>query len=154
MAKSKNKDNNKTGPIAYAKNVVKSAKYIAVETAKGVNPTLTSYIADNASAAKDMYNAVKDYKGTIRKKLEDSIGSKNTDQLGQIKKDIFSDLKSGKFYNPEREAESMNKLAESWGMTSFDFDMDDDFDLDSDDTDSSTESSSKTYNSFGKAGVT
>lgn len=146
MAKSKNKDNNKTGPIAYAKNVVKSAKYIAVETAKGVNPTLTSYIADNASAAKDMYNAAKDYKGTIRKKLEDSIGSKNTDQLGQIKKDIFSDLKSGKFYNPEREAESMNKLAESWGMTSFDFDMDDDFDLDSDDTDSSTESSSKTYN--------
>lgn len=146
MAKSKNKDNNKTGPIAYAKNVVKSAKYIAVETAKGVNPTLTSYIVDNASAAKDMYNAAKDYKGTIRKKLEDSIGSKNTDQLGQIKKDIFSDLKSGKFYNPEREAESMNKLAESWGMTSFDFDMDDDFDLDSDDTDSSTESSSKTYN--------
>lgn len=146
MAKSKNKGNNKTGPIAYAKNVVKSAKYIAVETAKGVNPTLTSYIADNASAAKDMYNAAKDYKGTIRKKLEDSIGSKNTDQLGQIKKDIFSDLKSGKFYNPEREAESMNKLAESWGMTSFDFDMDDDFDLDSDDTDSSTESSSKTYN--------
>lgn len=146
MAKSKNKDNNKTGPIAYAKNVVKSAKYIAVETAKGVNPTLTSYIADNASAAKDMYNAAKDYKGTIRKKLEDSIGSKNTDQLGQIKKDIFSDLKSGKFYNPEREAESMNKLAESWGMTSFDFDMDDDFDLDSDDTDRSTESSSKTYN--------
>lgn len=147
MAKSKNKDNNKTGPIAYAKNVVKSAKYIAVETAKGVNPTLTSYIADNASAAKDMYNAVKDYKGTIRKKLENSIGSKNTDQLGQIKKDIFSDLKSGKFYNPEREAESMNKLAESWGMTSFDFDMDDDFDLDSDDnTSSSTTSSSKTYN--------
>lgn len=147
MAKSKNKDNNKTGPIAYAKNVVKSAKYIAVETAKGVNPTLTSYIADNASAAKDMYNAAKDYKGTIRKKLEDSIGSKNTDQLGQIKKDIFSDLKSGKFYNPEREAESMNKLAESWGMTSFDFDMDDDFDLDSDDdTSSSTTSSSKTYN--------
>lgn len=147
MAKSKNKDNNKTGPIAYAKNVVKSAKYIAVETAKGVNPTLTSYIADNASAAKDMYNAAKDYKGTIRKKLEDSIGSKNTDQLGQIKKDIFSDLKSGKFYNPEREAESMNKLAESWGMTSFDFDMDDDFDLDSDDdTSSSTISSSKTYN--------
>lgn len=144
MAKSKNKDNNKTGPIAYAKNVVKSAKYIAIETAKGVNPTLTSYIADNASAAKDMYNAAKDYKGTIRKKLEDSIGSKNTDQLGQIKKDIFSDLKSGKFYNPEREAESMNKLAESWGMTSFDFDMDDDFDLDSDDndnTDSSTTSS-------------
>lgn len=146
MAKSKNKDNNKTSPITYAKNVVKSAKYIAVETAKGVNPTLTSYIADNASAAKDMYNAAKDYKGTIRKKLEDSIGSKNTDQLGQIKKDILSDLKSGKFYNPEREAESMNKLAESWGMTSFDFDMDDDFDLDSDDTDSSTESSSKTYN--------
>lgn len=144
MAKSKNKDNNKTGPITYAKNVVKSAKYIAVETAKGVNPTLTSYIADNASAAKDMYNAAKDYKGTIRKKLEDSIGSKNTDQLGQIKKDIFSDLKSGKFYNPEREAESMNKLAESWGMTSFDFDMDDDFDLDSDsddNTDSSTASS-------------
>lgn len=145
MAKSKNKNSNRTGPIEYAKNVVNSAKYIAVETAKGVNPTLTSYISDNASAAKDMYNTVKDYKGTIRKKLEDSIGSKNTDQLGQIKKDIFSDLKSGKFYNPEREAESMNKLAESWGMTSFDFDMDDDFDLDSDDdTDSSTESSSKT----------
>lgn len=149
MAKPKNKkDSNRVDPITYAKNVMTSAKYIAVETAKGVNPTLTSYISDNASAAKDMYNAVKDYKGTIRKKLEDSIGSKNTDQLGQIKKDIFSDLKSGKFYNPEREAESLNNLAESWGMTSFDFDMDDDFDLDSDDdTSSSTTTSSSTRNS-------
>lgn len=148
MVKPKNKkDSNRVDPLTYAKNVMTSAKYIAVETAKGVNPTLTSYISDNASAAKDMYNAVKDYKGTIRKKLEDSIGSKNTDQLGQIKKDIFSDLKSGKFYNPEREAESMNKLAESWGMTSFDFDMDDDFDLDSDDDDTSSSTTTSTKKS-------
>lgn len=148
MAKPNNKKNsNRTDPITYAKNVMTSAKYIAVETAKGVNPTLTSYIADNASAAKDMYAAVKDYKGTIRKKLEDSIGSKNTDQLSQIKKDIFSDLKSGKFYNPEREAESLNNLAESWGMTSFDFDMDDDFDLDSDDTTSSSTTSNSSTRS-------
>lgn len=119
-------------PNTYAKNVLKSIKYVATETAKGVNPTLTNYISDNVSAAKDMYYAVKDFKGTVRNELGKMVGEENLDSLKDVKKNILDDLKTGKFYNAEREDAAIGAFAESMGMTGFDFD-DEDFDFDDDD---------------------
>ena len=116
-------------PNTYAKNVLKSIKYVATETAKGVNPTLTNYISDNVSAAKDMYYAVKDFKGTVRNELGKMVGEENLDSLKDVKKNILDDLKTGKFYNAEREDAAIGAFAESMGMTGFDFD-DEDFDFD------------------------
>lgn len=118
-------------PNTYAKNVLKSIKYVATETAKGVNPTLTNYISDNVSAAKDMYYAVKDFKGTVRNELGKMVGEENLDSLKDVKKNILDDLKTGKFYNAEREDAAIGAFAESMGMTGFDFD-DEDFDFDDD----------------------
>lgn len=119
-------------PNTYAKNVLKSIKYVATETAKGVNPTLTNYISDNVSAAKDMYYAVKDFKGTVRNELGKMVGEENLDSLKDVKKNILDDLKTGKFYNAEREDAAIGAFAESMGMTGFDFD-DEDFDFDDND---------------------
>lgn len=130
-------------PNTYAKNVLKSIKYVATETAKGVNPTLTNYISDNVSAAKDMYYAVKDFKGTVRNELGKMVGEENLDSLKDVKKNILDDLKTGKFYNAEREDAAIGAFAESMGMTGFDFD-DEDFDFDDNDNkeeESSSESS-------------
>lgn len=130
-------------PNTYAKNVLKSIKYVATETAKGVNPTLTNYISDNVSAAKDMYYAVKDFKGTIRNELGKMVGEENLDSLKDVKKNILDDLKTGKFYNAEREDAAIGAFAESMGMTGFDFDDEDfDFDDDNKEEESSSESES------------
>ena len=129
-------------PNTYAKNVLKSIKYVATETAKGVNPTLTNYISDNVSAAKDMYYAVKDFKGTIRNELGKMVGEENLDSLKDVKKNILDDLKTGKFYNAEREDAAIGAFAESMGMTGFDFD-DEDFDFDDDNKEESSSESSE-----------
>ena len=129
-------------PNTYAKNVLKSIKYVATETAKGVNPTLTNYISDNVSAAKDMYYAVKDFKGTVRNELGKMVGEENLDSLKDVKKNILDDLKTGKFYNAEREDAAIGAFAESMGMTGFDFD-DEDFDFDDDNKEESSSDSSE-----------
>ena len=129
-------------PNTYAKNVLKSIKYVATETAKGVNPTLTNYISDNVSAAKDMYYAVKDFKGTVRNELGKMVGEENLDSLKDVKKNILDDLKTGKFYNAEREDAAIGAFAESMGMTGFDFD-DEDFDFDDDNKEESSSESSE-----------
>ena len=129
-------------PNTYAKNVLKSIKYVATETAKGVNPTLTNYISDNVSAAKDMYYAVKDFKGTVRNELGKMVGEENLDSLKDVKKNILDDLKTGKFYNAEREDAAIGAFAESMGMTGFDFD-DEDFDFDDDNKEEESSGSSE-----------
>lgn len=129
-------------PNTYAKNVLKSIKYVATETAKGVNPTLTNYISDNVSAAKDMYYAVKDFKGTVRNELGKMVGEENLESLKDVKKNILDDLRTGKFYNAEREDAAIGAFAESMGMTGFDFD-DEDFDFDNDDNKEEESSSSE-----------
>lgn len=117
-------------PKTYAKNVLKSAGYITTKSIKGVNPQLTEFITDNASAAKDMYHQVKDYKSSIRNKVNSILGETGYEDLKQVKKNAIDDLRTGKFYNPEREEKDKDELFKSMGL-SFDFD-DMDFDVDED----------------------
>lgn len=117
-------------PKTYAKNVLKSAGYITTKSIRGVNPQLTEFITDNASAAKDMYHQVKDYKSSIRNKVNSILGETGFEDLKQVKRNAIDDLRTGKFYNPEREESDKDELFKSMGL-SFDFD-DMDFDVDED----------------------
>ncbi len=119
----------KFDPKSYAKNVVRSAGYIGIETAKGVNPTLTSYISDTSSVVKDMYSTAKELaRGdtTILKKIfagNDEL-AKNVEKTGR---NVLDDIRTGKFYNPEREKKSLD----SYMKNEMGFDFDDiDFDVD------------------------
>lgn len=116
-------------PKTYARNVIKSAGYITTATIKGVNPTLTQYVTDTTNSTREMYRSVRDYKSTIRNKVNSVLGETGYEDLKKIKGNIMDDLRTGKFYNPEREAESEKNLMEKMGFTAFNFD-DIDFDVD------------------------
>ena len=119
-------------PKTYAKNVLRSAGYITVESIKGVNPTLTSYITETASSAKEMYDFAKDFKRNIRSKLDETDG-KLTREFDKQKKNILDDIRTGKFYNPEREKAALNEYMKKEGFSfdDLDFDIDEDFGEDS-----------------------
>lgn len=116
-------------PKTYARNVLKSAGYITGATIAGINPSFSQYVVDNANSVKEMYHQVRDYKTTIRNKVNSVLGETGYEDLKTIKGNIMDDLRTGKFYNPEREAQNTNSLMAKMGFASFDFD-DIDFDVD------------------------
>ena len=122
----------KFNPGSYAKNVLRSAGYIAAESIKGVNPTLTSYITETASSARDMYDFAKDFKRRSKEKI-DSEGNNLIKGLNQQKKNILDDIRTGKFYNPEREKKALNEYMKKEGFSfdDLDFDIDENFGEDS-----------------------
>lgn len=121
----------------YVKNVKKSAGYIATQTIRGINPTLTGYIDENKETVKEMYQNVRDFKRTFKGKVDDFLESEYGKMGKQIADNAISDLKTGKFYNAER-----IKAGEDAMMKSMGFDFSDDFDWDKFDEDLSNEGSS------------
>ena len=124
-------------PGTYAKNVLKSSKYIAIETIKGINPSLTDFIKDTSSTVKDMYTDVRSFKQTINNKLTTQIGSSGVEYIKETGRDAWDDLRTGKFYNRERQNAAMDAYMKAQGLD-FDFDLDD---LNNDDNISSKDGS-------------
>ena len=115
--------------LKYASNVAKSVGFISVQVIKGLNPTLTSYVQDSASTIKDAYEGVKG-KGSDIKSFFDDYKPLVTEGIGNA----FEDIKSGKWYNPERANKNV--------AAAFGFDDDDDW-LNDDDNDDVKPTSSK-----------
>lgn len=133
--------NMKTKPLgkvsSYLKNVGKSIGYASVEALKSDNGYLhntADLIDTNKELFKDIYGSVKNYKDTIRG-IDRSIRNNKTFQtINEIKNSAIEDLKTGQFYNPERDnrmsIESMGDefadlLKDDWGMSDMDFTSDD-----------------------------
>ena len=119
-------------PKTYASNVLKSARYITTKTIKELDPDLTSYVQDSRSYIKEMYEGIKDYKSFIKNTVNKVLGETGYDDLKKVKGNILEDLRTGKFYNEEREKANEEELFKSMGF-GFDFD----FNFDDEDTDSS-----------------
>lgn len=141
----------KFNPKSYAKNVMRSAGYIGVETIKGVNPSLTSFISDSSSTIKDMYSTAKELRRgdtTILKK----IFGDNEELLKNVEKtkhNILDDIRTGKFYNPEREKKSIDAYMKN--EMGFDFNFDDmDFDIDENYGEDKSSSSGDGFGSLSK----
>ena len=115
--------------LKYASNVAKSVGFISVNVIKGLNPTLTSYVQDSASTIKDAYEGVKG-KGSDIKSFFDDYKPLVTEGIGNA----FEDIKSGKWYNPDRANKNV--------AAAFGFDDDDDW-LNDDDDDVKATSSKK-----------
>ncbi len=139
----------KFDPKSYAKNVLRSAGYIAAESIKGVNPTLTSYITETASSAREMYDFAKDFKRKSKEKIDES-GNGILKELGKQKKNILDDIRSGKFYNPEREKSALDDYMkrEGFSFDDIDFDVDENFGEDSES--SSSDASSKAIDNLSR----
>ena len=112
-------------PLNYAKNVLKSSGYIAVGAIKGLDPAMSNFVTQNASAAKDMYEQVKDFRYNLKDNISKFTDSEYAKFGRELAKNALDDLKTGKFYNKERQVEYEDQYMNSFGM-------EDDFDWDSD----------------------
>lgn len=128
----------------YASNVAKSVGFISVNVIKGLNPTLSNYVSDSVSDVKDIYDDLKGKGGGIKDFFSDKT-SLIKDGLGNA----FEDLKSGNFYNPDRQNGNLS-AAFSFDDNEFNdfFSIDDD-----DDSSSGKESKSDDDNSVAMAAV-
>ena len=83
-------------PKSYAKNVLRSAGYITAESIKGVNPTLTSYITETASSAREMYDFAKDFKRKSKEKIDEGGNGISTPiREDELKRENIQTSKTG-----------------------------------------------------------
>ena len=131
--------------VTYIKNVGKSIGYASFDVAKDMVPVFHDFAETNGELVTDMYKSIRN----IKKKVKDSPNKIMNTKYGQFgktfKDNLFSDIKSGKFYNKERIESSMGS---SFGGEDFDFDFDSDGgDLNFDDLDRSFDVSNDTPSS-------
>ena len=79
-----------------------------------------------------MYDFAKDFKRNIRNKLDETDG-RITKEFDKQRRNILDDIRTGKFYNPEREKAALNEYMKKEGFSfdDLDFDIDEDFGEDS-----------------------
>ena len=120
----------------YVKNVGKSVQYATVDYFKGSMENTSDFVENNQELFRDIAAAVKDYKGTLKAADKSIKNSKIYEAGSELKKTLFESIRTGKFYDPEREAYYQGKASGSLGDMS---DMDDwgfdtnQFDIDSGD---------------------
>ena len=128
----------------YVRNVGKSVQYATVDYFKGSMSETSDFIETNQELFKDIAAAAKNYKGTLRAADRSIRQSKIYEAGTELKKTLFESIRTGKFYDPEREAYYQNKAGGSLGDMS---DMDDwGFDTDQFDIDSGDMSQSDSTN--------
>ena len=106
----------------YVRNVGKSVQYATVDYFKGSMSETSDFIENNQELFKDIAAAVKDYKGTLKAADRSIRQSKIYEAGSELKKTLFDSIRTGKFYDPEREAYYQSKASGSLGDMS---DMDD-----------------------------
>ena len=122
----------------YISNLGKSVAYSAVDKVKTMSPTTAEFATTNAELFKTMYANIRDYKGTYTRGLQTIKKSKVYEAADLGMKSIFEDIKTGKFYNKEREDKIASKIMGFGGDSDGgfgSFDMNDDFDMNFDDND-------------------
>lgn len=140
--------------ISYGANFTKSIAHVTVESVKNMNPALMSFAEANDEISKEVYSAVKDWKGTVKKAKTSIVESETYRLIGVARNNIMEDLKSGKWYNPEREASMNNRMADSIGSEMMDDDWEfggDTFDFNDDSDDENYDADFENMNTVGRA---
>lgn len=131
----------------YISNLGKSVAYSTLDKVKSMSPTAGEFTSTNAELFKTMYSNIRDYKGTYTRGMDLVKKSKVYEAADLGIKSIFEDIKTGKFYNKEREDKIASKIMgfgnESDSFGSFDM-GDDGFDIGDDDDFGSFDESSIT----------
>lgn len=112
----------------YLSNVAKSVKYASIDVLKSYNPVITDMIETNEDVSKAVYTGIKNYR-SLYSKTKNTIRKSELGELaGELKHNIIADLKSGKFYNKEREDKAMNDavMGADLGFDDADFGFGDD----------------------------
>lgn len=119
--------------LNYMRNIAKSTSYVTLETIENNNPAIKNFIDSNSDLSRSMYSAIKEYK-SIYKAITHKVKESEYYKIGKAGiNNAIEDLKTGNFYNKERESQIQNKLFDSDDSLSFsdeDFNLDFDFDFD------------------------
>lgn len=118
------------GTIArYIKNISRSFGYAAVDKFKEIAPAPVEFVETNSSFFKEIRDTTRKLASTNLSRTSSSIkASKAYNTADKAIRNVFDDLKSGNFYNKEREmaaGESMFNDDDSWSDTNWD-NLDDD----------------------------
>lgn len=139
----------------YVRNVGKSIEYATIDYLKGSMEETSSFVENNQELFRDIAAAAKNYKATLRAADKSIRQSKIYEAGSELKKNLFESIRTGKFYDMDREAEYQARASGSLGDMS---DMDDwsfdsnQFDIDSGDM--STEDSTGIISSAVKDATT
>lgn len=107
----------------YAKNVAKSTSYVIADVAGEIFKTPKSFVTTNSEIMKEAYSDVKNYRVTFDR-IKTQIQKSDIYVAANVGiNSIIEDLKTGNFYNIEREQEITEKFGGD--LANFDFDMDD-----------------------------
>ena len=101
----------------YIKNVGKSVNLASIDYLKNIAPNTSDFLETNEDLFKEITSTVVNYRDSVKKANASFKKSKVYEAYEVGKKALFEDLKTGKWYNAEREA--------ALGMKALDMDMDD-----------------------------
>ena len=101
----------------YIKNVGKSVSLASIDYLKEIAPNTSEFLETNEDLLKEIGSSVINYRETVKKANASFKKSKVYEAYEVGKKALFEDLKTGKWYNAERE--------EAMGMKAMDLEMDD-----------------------------
>lgn len=102
--------------VKYLSNVTKSIKYATIDALKELNPVIVEGVEENKDVAKVTYSTIKNFK-TIVPRAAKSLAQSQVGELAiEAKKNILEDLKSGKFYNRERQERGVDQAIMDSGM--------------------------------------
>lgn len=115
----------------YLKNLTKSFAYSAMEVTKSdLIPNTGEFVENNREFFTTTYALLRNPKPTIRKGINYFMESKVYKAIDYGAKNLFEDLRTGKFYNKEREDQSaekgMSSIMSGWDDMS-EFGIDDDW---------------------------
>lgn len=107
----------------YVKNVTKSAGYILFDTVKDLNPSLSEFYESNNQVIKDVVSQAKN----IRKIIRDGKDAVADNEYTLIARDtvhnFLDDLKTGNFYNRDRQEKYDESAMKAMGFSIDDWDM-------------------------------
>ena len=131
----------------YVKNVGQSVKFSTISYLKDTMPDTGSFIETNQELFRDIASGIKNYKQTVQLADKSIRQSKIYEAGTELKKTLFESIRTGKFYDPKRDAYYETKASGSlgdmddWGdfdTSQFDVGGNDDFGGDTGDIVSST----------------
>lgn len=112
--------------LSYIRNVGKSVKYMSIEVAKEMNPTIKGFNDTNSNIMKDMYLSVKTLKRKSKEMPAKIMESQYTEFGRTFLRNLKQDISTGQFYNRERineydEKATMSMLGDNGDGMDFDF---------------------------------
>jgi len=146
MAKKNSKQNKGKNKSSVLGNIAKSFGYSWVSAFKDMMPTTAQNIESNKNYIAEAYNSVNE-------KLDFNTIKQTYayESLVELKNNAIKDLKSGKFYNKDREKKAQDQVFKDMGfdLDSFDNMLDDNnFDIENNDDSNTTNNNNNTNNIF------